>query len=122
MALTFLQHIGSIFKDILHIGEKVAVTAEPIIDIAFPNVAPIYNTAIGLAISAEGTIDSAQGKTGEQKLASALQKIEPQIAAWAKTNGIEWDQAQIQKWLSAVVDSLNLIPSPTSAAPSSTQA
>jgi len=113
--MTFLQHVGVVLKDVLHIGEKVAVAAEPIIDIAFPNVAPIYNSAIGLAISAESTEAHLTG-TGPQKLAQAAANIEPQIAAWAKQNGIEWDQANIQKWLSAVVDTLNMIPAPAAAA------
>jgi hypothetical protein len=111
--MTFLQHVGSIVKKVLHIGEEAATLAAPIINIAFPNVAPIYNSAIGLALQAEGTADSAQGKTGTQKLASALAGIEPEVAAWAKANGITWDQAEIQKWLSAVVDTLNMVPAPS---------
>ena len=110
--MTFLQHVGIALKDVLHIGEKVAIAAEPIIDIAFPNVAPIYNSAIGLAISAESTEAQLTG-TGPQKLAQLLNNIEPQVAAWAKQNKIEWDQAAIQKWVSAVVDTLNMIPAPT---------
>jgi hypothetical protein len=113
--MTFLQHVGIALKNVLHIGEKIAVAAEPIIDIAFPNVAPIYNSAIGLAISAESTEAHLTG-TGPQKLAQTLTNIEPQIAEWAKQNGIEWDQPGIQKWLSAVVDTLNLIPAPVAAA------
>ena len=113
--MTFLQHVGIALKNVLHIGEKIAVAAEPIIDIAFPNVAPIYNSAIGLAISAESTEAHLTG-TGPQKLAQALANIEPQIEEWAKQNGIAWDQPSIQKWLSAVVDTLNLIPAPAAAA------
>jgi hypothetical protein len=113
--MTFLQHVGVALKNVLHIGERVAIGAEPIIDIAFPNVAPLYNSAIGLAISAESTEAQLTG-TGPQKLAQTLANIEPQVAAWAKQNGIEWNQADIQKWLSAVVDTLNLIPAPAAAA------
>jgi hypothetical protein len=113
--MTFLQHVGVVLKDVLHIGERAAAVAAPIINIAFPDVAPIYNSAIGLAISAESAEAKLQG-TGPQKLAQALANIEPQVADWAKQNGIEWNQADIQKWLSAVVDTLNMIPAPAAAA------
>jgi len=107
--MTFLQHVGGIFKNILHIGETVAIVASPVIDIAFPNVAPIYNSAIGLAISAETSSAGVSG-TGTQKLAQVVANLEPMLAAWAAQNKIPWDQAGIQKWTSAVVDTLNLIP------------
>lgn len=113
--MSFLQHLGSTLKKILGIGVKVATVAEPIVDIAFPAVAPLYNSAIGLAAAAEG-IAPGPG-TGAQKLAQVLASIEPEIAAWAKQNNITWDQAAIEKWLSAVVDSLNLIPAPNAPTP-----
>ncbi|HLH35351.1 MAG TPA: hypothetical protein VKX41_11790 [Alloacidobacterium sp.] len=112
--MTFLQHVGICLKKVLHIGEEVAVAAEPIVDIAFPDVSLIYNSAIGLAISAESTEAQLTG-TGPQKLAQAMTNLEPQVANWAKQNNIAWDQAAIEKWLSAIVDTLNMIPAPTTA-------
>jgi hypothetical protein len=113
---TFLQHLGSFFKNLLHIGVEVATVAEPFVAVAFPEVTPIYNSAIGLATAAEATAASATG-TGAQKLASVTATLVPQVQAWAKANGIVWDEAAITKWTSAVVDTLNLIPAPTTAAP-----
>ena len=114
--MTFLQHVGGIFKGVLNIGTAVAKDAAPIVDIAFPEVAPIYNSAIGLAVAAEASAASATG-TGPQKLSQLVQNITPQVEAWAKTNGIQWDNAAITKWASAVVDTLNLIPGPAPKVP-----
>lgn len=109
--MTFLQHLGSIVKKVLHISVEAAEIAAPIVNIAFPNVAPIYMSALGLAVGAEG-ISPGPG-TGTQKLAQVINTLEPQILAWATKNGVNWDSAGIQKWTSAVVDTLNLIPAPS---------
>lgn len=110
--MTFLQHIGGFFKTLLHIGEEVAVVAAPIVIANFPDVAPIYTSAIGLAMAAETTAATTTG-TGPQKLAQVVSGLTPQVEAWAAKNGIVWDTADITKWTSALVDTLNMIPSPT---------
>lgn len=117
--MTFLQHVGGIFKKILGVSEVVikdavvvAKVAEPVIDLAFPFVAPLYNSAVGLAIGAEAMAPTLTG-TGPQKMAQLMLSLVPQVEAWAQQNGIVWDQAGIQKWASAVVDTINLIPAPS---------
>ena len=110
--MTFLSHIGGFFKKVLGIATTVAKVAEPIVDLAFPELAPLYNSAVGLAIGAEAMAPTATG-TGPQKLAQVMAYLEPQAVAWAAQNGIVWPQADIQKWASAVVDTMNLIPAPT---------
>ncbi len=110
--MTFLQHVGGVFKKILGIATEVAQVAEPIIDIAFPAIAPLYNSAVGLAIGAEAMAPTLTG-TGPEKLAQLVASLEPQALAWAKANNILWPAADIQKWASAVVDTINLIPAPT---------
>lgn len=110
--MSFLSHVGNVFKKILGIAITVARDAEPIIAVAFPEVSPLYNSAVGLAIGAEAMAPQATG-TGPQKLAQLMISLEPQAVAWAKQNGIVWPQADIQKWASAVVDTINLIPAPT---------
>ena len=110
--MTFLQHVGNAIKEILHIGTTVAVAAEPLIDTAFPNVAPIYNSAVGIAMVQEAAAPTLTG-TGPQKLAQLTASLLPQLSAWAKQNNINWPEADIQKWASAVVDTVNLIPAPT---------
>jgi hypothetical protein len=110
--MTFLQHVGGILKKILHIGEEAAIIAAPAIQIAFPEIAPIYNSAIGLAMGAEATTSATTG-TGPQRLAQVTSTLVPQVQAWAAQNGIVWPDAEITKWTSAVVDTLNMIPQPT---------
>ena len=105
--MSFLQHVGGIFKKVL----GIAAAAEPIITVAFPEVAPLYNTTVGLAIGAEAMAPTASG-TGPQKLQQLMTSLEPMASAWAKQNGITWPEADIQKWASAVVDTINLIPAP----------
>jgi hypothetical protein len=105
--MTILQHVGNFFKAVL----GIARAAEPIVDVAFPQIALIYNSAVGLAIGAETMAPTTTG-TGPQKLAQLMAGLTPQVTAWATQNGINWPQADIQKWASAVVDTMNLIPAP----------
>ncbi len=110
--LTFLQHMGNFFKKVLGIAVTVAKDAEPEVDLAFPAIAPIYNSAVGLAVGAETMAPTLTG-TGPQKLAQLMTSLEPQVVAWAQQNGVVWPLADIQTWASAVVDTINLIPAPT---------
>lgn len=117
--MTFLQHVGGVFKKILGISQIVgkdaviaARYAEPFVDIAFPEVAPLYNSAVGLAVGAEAMAPTLSG-TGPQKLEQLTISLVPQALAWAQQNGIAWDQAGVQKWASAVVDTINMIPAPS---------
>lgn len=109
--MSFLQHVGSILRSILHIGEQTAIIAAPFVTTAFPELAPIYTSAIGLATAAEATI--AKTGSGPQKLAQLTAELIPKIHEWATANGIQWDDAGIQKWASALVDTINMIPAPT---------
>lgn len=110
--MTFLQHVGSILKKVLGIAVTVAQDAEPEIDLLFPAIAPLYNSAVGLAYGAEAMAPTAVG-TGPQKLAQLSASLVPQVEAWATANGIVWPTDAITKWASAVVDTVNLIPAPT---------
>lgn len=113
--MTFLQHLGNILKSILHIGEEAAVIAQPLVAAAFPEIAPLYTSALGLAVTAEASAPALTG-TGAQKLAQLVTNLVPQAEAWAAQNKITWPTADITKWASAVVDTLNMIPSPAAAA------
>ncbi len=110
--MTFLQHVGHVFKVILGVAERT----EPVVDLALMltglgAIIPIYNSTIGLIIGAEGTAATATG-TGPQKLAQVTAGIVQQATAWAVANKINWPEAEIQKWASAVADTLNMIPAP----------
>jgi len=109
---TFLQHVGSFFKDIFKVGTEVAAVAEPIVDLAFPEIAALYNSAINAAMQAESAATAAgqQNGSGPQKLSFAISAIEPIALQWLSANKITMSTTQFQTWLSAVVDTLNMIP------------
>ncbi len=113
--MSLLQHLGSILKRILHIGEVAATVAEPFILAEFPAIAPLYTSALGLAITAEASAPSLTG-TGPQKLSQLVANLVPQAEAWAAQNKITWPTAEITKWASMVVDTMNLIPAPAAPA------
>jgi hypothetical protein len=109
---SFLQHMGHFFKRALGLTIEAAQIAEPIVDIAFPEIAGIYNSAVNLAVGAEAMAPTVPG-TGPQKLAALSSFLVPQVLAWAKQNGVVWPESEITKWASAVVDTMKLIPPPT---------
>jgi|SRR5580698_7974981 len=119
--MTFLQHLGSTLKKVLHIGIEVATDAEPIVTLAFPEVLPLYQSTLGLATGAEALAPTTSG-TGAQKLSQLLSSLLPQAQTWAQKNNINWPADEIQKWASAVVDTVNLIPAPATAAAAAPQA
>lgn len=115
--MSFLQHVGNVFKKILGIAVNVAKVVEPEVDLALTasglsGLVGLYNSSVGLAFGAETMAPSVTG-TGAQKLAQLIAGLEPQAVAWAAQNGIVWPVADIQQWASDVVDTLNKIPSPT---------
>lgn len=115
--MSFLQHVGNVFKKILGIAVTVAKNTEPEVDLALTatglsGLVGLYNSSVGLAFGAE-TMSPALTGTGPQKLAQLIAGLEPQAVAWAAQNGIVWPVADIQSWASDVVDTLNKIPSPT---------
>jgi hypothetical protein len=109
--MSFLANVGNVFKKILGIATTAAVIARPFVITAFPELAAIYTSAIGLAVGAEA-INPGSG-TGPQKLSTVVAALMPQITAWASSNGIVWAQEDIKKWTSTLVDTLNMIPAPT---------
>jgi len=111
--MTFLQHLGGTLKKVLRIGVEVATDVEPIVALAFPEIIPLYQSTLGLAAGAEALAPTTSG-TGAQKLSQLLASLLPQAQLWAQKNNINWPAEEIQKWASAVVDTVNLIPAPAS--------
>jgi hypothetical protein len=107
--MSFLSHFGGILRKILHLGEEAAIMAEPIVDLGFPAIAPLYNTSIALALAEEATAATATG-SGPQKLASLTAKMIPQAEDFAVKNGLVFDRTKADVWLSEIVDSLNKAP------------
>jgi hypothetical protein len=109
--MSFLSAAGKFFKTLLHIGEEAAVVAKPFIVAAFPEIAPLYTSALGTFIAAETAVQQVQG-AGAQKLSISVQTLLPIAQKFAVDNNIAWPEEDIKKWASALVDTLNLIPAP----------
>jgi hypothetical protein len=122
MADSLLSEIGQDLRKALHIANivlddatKVAAISEPIVDIAFPEVAILFNTTVGLAQTAEA-IFGGPG-TGAAKLELLAKSLLPAIASWSKTNNINWTGDAQTAFASKVVDAFNMIPASTPPTP-----
>ena len=116
---TILSDIGNGLKKFFGIAVTVAQAAEPIIDIAFPGIAPLYNLTVAEVAKAEAAAVAAgaQSGTGAQKMALVVAAITPVFQQYASTTGIPMAQqaTAITNWVSAVVATLNAIPAPPAA-------
>jgi hypothetical protein len=109
---TFLQHVGSFFKTLFVDATKVAQSAEPIVDLAFPSVANLYNFTVQQASLAETAAQGASG-SGAQKLAAVIAAVTPYATSALQANGVPAPtSAQITAYVNAVVASLNALPAP----------
>ena len=112
---SLLQHVGKFFKVIFSDATKVAEIAEPVVDIAFPGIASLYNFTVQQAALAETAAKGAKG-AGAQKLAAVIAAVLPYAAAALKKDGVpEPTEAQIEAYVNAVVASLNALPAPLNA-------
>jgi hypothetical protein len=117
---SILSDIGNGIKKVFTVGVNVATAAEPFVDIAFPGVAPLFNSIVqqvGMA-EASAAAAGAENGTGAQKLALVLQSIEGSIADYEKKNNLTTPltQEQIEAAANAVVAFLNALPANTAAA------
>lgn len=115
---SILDHIGHALVDVFKVGTTIAAVAQPFIAAAFPQVAPLYTSALNEAIQVQAlaTAAGAGPGSGPQKLAIAFTNIEPTIKQFFSQNNMPYDQATASKWLSAVVDTINLLPAPVAPA------
>ena len=107
--MSFLQHLGKVLRNILHIGEQVASIAEPFVDAAFPAIAPLYNAALAFAVAEEATAATVTG-SGPQKLAALTLKLIPDFEAFATANNLVFDQTKLSDWASVFADTMNKLP------------
>jgi hypothetical protein len=109
---TFLKHVGSFFKSLFVDATKVAKAAEPIVDLAFPSVASLYNFTVQQASLAETAAAGVSG-AGEQKLAAVIAAVTPYATSALQADGVPAPtNAQITAYVNAVVASLNALPAP----------
>jgi len=124
---SFLSKIGHAFstaeKDVqkyapvvITYAEKVESTAEPVLTLAFPGVAPgiiaATKTALSAVVSVEQkfTTAGAPTGTGPQKLAEVTSIVGPVLAQALQAEGLKSDPATITAWINAIVGFLNGIP------------
>ncbi len=113
--MTFLQHVGSFFRTVFTDATRVAAAVEPVVDIAYPGIATLYNATVQAVATAETAAGAAAG-SGAKKLAAVTAAIEPIAVAYLKDQGIVASTAQIEAWTNAVVATLNALPAPVAKA------
>ena len=111
---SILSDIGHGIKNVFDAGQIAAKAAEPFVDLAFPGVAPLFNSIVqqvGMAEAAAAAAGAENG-TGAQKMALVLKSIETSIANYEKTNNLAtpMTQVQIEAAANAVVAFLNALP------------
>lgn len=115
--MTFLQHVGNFFKGIFADVTHIAVAAEPIVTVAFPGIAPLYDATVQAVATAEAAGQAAANGAsgnGAAKLAAVTAAIEPIGIAYLKQNNITATTENMTAWINAVVATLNALPAPTS--------
>jgi len=116
---TILEDVGKGLKVFFTDATKVAQAAEPIVDIALPGIAGLYNATVNEVVNAEAAAIAAgqQTGTGAQKLAAVVAAIEPTFNAYAVSIGLPAQPiGTIEAWVNAAVAGLNTIPAASVAA------
>ncbi len=101
---SILSNVGNALKKFFGIAVTVATAAEPLVDVLFPGIAPLYNSVLTEVGKAESAAIAAgqQSGTGAQKLALVIQAIEAQFP--------QYTTAQLTAIINGVVAGLNSIP------------
>ncbi len=116
--LSILDHAGAVIKEFftkeIPVVVGVATAAEPIIAVALPSVSALFDSTVAMVANAQATglAASQNGATGEQKLASVVQALDPIATAYAKQLGINLDATNLQALVNAAVAFLKAIPAP----------
>lgn len=110
---TILSDIGNGLKKFFNVADGIAKAAEPIVDVAFPGIAILYNTTVTEVGNAEAAAIAAgaQSGSGAQKLAAVVAAVTPYFTQYSSQNGLPAPtSAVITNYVNAVVASLNAIP------------
>ena len=117
---SILSEIGHGLEVFFGEAVKVAVLAEPIVDIALPGIATLYNASLSEIVAAENAAIAAgqQNGTGAQKLALVLASpaFQAAVTAFEQTAGVKLSPTAQTAWINAIVAMLNAIPPSGSAA------
>ena len=116
--INLLDHAGTVIRNFFTKESPVilgiATAAEPIIALALPSVSALFDSTVAMVANAQATgLAAAQnGATGEQKLASVAEALNPIATAYAKQNGITLESANVEALVNAAVAFLKAIPAP----------
>lgn len=116
--ISLLDHAGVVIRNFFTkeapVFLGVATVAEPIIAFALPSVSALFDSTVAMVANAQATgLAAAQNAaTGEQKLASVVEALNPIATAYAKQNGIILENANIEALVNASVAFLKAIPAP----------
>lgn len=111
---TFLDHLGEDVLKVFTFGEKVAEAEAPVIESAFPEIAPLFQASLA-AVQTSQAIAAAAGKTtgsSAQKLGLAVSNITPVAESFAKSQGLPIDDKTVTNWTNAFVALMNTLPHP----------
>jgi len=122
---SILDDIGHGFKVFFEVATKAAEVAEPVIAIAFPGISGLYDATVNEVVNAENAAlaAGAQSGTGPQKLAMVVAAVLPTFQTYAVQNNMPTPTiATVTAWVNAAVASLNAIPAPITATPTTSAA
>lgn len=87
---TALQNICKVFVNIFKDVDRIAVFAEPFVDIAFPQLAPIYNAGANGAAAAIGAANKVYvpAATDSENLVAITAAVEPILQQFATASGL----------------------------------
>jgi hypothetical protein len=114
---SILDNVGKALKVFFTDAVKVAQIAEPIIDVAFPGFATLYNAGVSEVLAAENAAIAAgsQSGSGAQKLAYVLGSptFISAVQQFEATASVPFNQTQQTAFINAIVAALDAIPAST---------
>jgi hypothetical protein len=116
--VSVLDKMGHLGKDVIEElpvvvrdADHIAFVIEPVVDIAFPAIAPLYNMTVALVGNAESAAVAAGAhKAGKQKLALVLAALIPFAVQESANLGVAPPTVeQLSNWTNTVVAGLKAL-------------
>lgn len=106
--ISVLDKVGTDFEDFFKVALPIAVDAEPVIAVLFPQFSGLYDLCVQLVFNAEAAASSSGAKNaGKQKLAYVIVGLHPYAVRNALTLRIAPPTVQATKvYAQTVVDGL----------------
>ena len=117
-AITMLDHLGAVIKNIftkgLPVATAVATDIEPIVAAEFPAISSLFDTTVQLVANAQATGLAAAStqSTGAAKLAVTAPIVESVAEGLLKEFGVSLSSTQAEAWTTGVVNLVKLLPAP----------